>query len=180
MDGSSYQFLVEEKEKIRTDIFLKKQLPHLSRSFIQKLIKKGKVLVNGEIKEQDYLLEKGDRVRIDIPSSPQPVITGEPISLDILWEDSYLLVVNKPAGMLTHPVSFKQKNTLVNALLYHCSHLSQVGSVLRQGIVHRLDKDTSGVMVVAKDNYIHLALMAQFRKREEALKTIRELLKEVD
>jgi len=165
MINSSHHFLAKEEERIRTDIFLKKQLPHLSRSFIQKLIQKGKVLINEEVKKQDYLLKKGDKVRIDIPPSPQAVVTAEPIFLDILWEDSYLLVVNKPAGMLTHPVSFEQRNTLVNALLYHCSHLSQVGGVLRQGIVHRLDKDTSGVMVIAKDDYVHLALMAQFRKR---------------
>jgi len=165
MINSSHQFLVEKKERIRTDLFLKKQLPHLSRSLIQELIQKGNILVNEQVKEQDYLLKKGDRVKIDIPFSPQPTIIAEPISLDILWEDSHLLVVNKPAGMLTHPVSFEQKGTLVNALLYYCSHLSQVGGILRQGIVHRLDRDTSGVIVIAKDNYIHLALAAQFRKR---------------
>jgi len=165
MNNSCYWFLVKEKESARIDLFLKKQLPHLSRSFIQELIQKNKILVNEQTKEQDYLLKKGDRVKIDIPSSSRPTITAEPISLNVLWEDSYLLIVNKPAGMLTHPATFEQKGTLVNALLYYCPHLSRVGGILRQGIVHRLDKDTSGVMVIAKDDYIHLALAAQFRKR---------------
>ena len=165
MNNSRYWFLVKEKEIARIDLFLKKQLPHLSRSFIQELIQKNNILVNEKTKEQDYLLRKGDRVKVSIPFSSRPNISAEPIVLDILWEDSCLLVVNKPAGMLTHPATFKQKGTLVNALLHHCPHLSSVGGILRQGIVHRLDKDTSGVMVIAKDDYVHLALAAQFRKR---------------
>ncbi len=165
MNNCCYSFLVKEKEDARIDLFLTKQLPHLSRSFIQGLIQKKNILVNEQTKEQDYLVRKGDRVKMNIPSSSRLDISAEPIVLDILWEDSCLLVVNKPAGMLTHPSSFKQKGTLVNALLHYCPHLSSVGGILRQGIVHRLDKDTSGVMVIAKDDYIHLALAAQFRKR---------------
>jgi len=165
MSNSCYSFLVKEKEIARIDLFLKKQLTHLSRSFIQELIQKNNILVNEQTKEQDYLLRKGDRVKVSIPFSSRSNISAEPIVLDILWEDSCLLLVNKPAGMLSHPVNFEQKGTLVNALLYHCPHLSRVGGILRQGIVHRLDKDTSGVMVIAKDDYIHLALAAQFRKR---------------
>lgn len=165
MNNSCYRFLVKEKEGLRIDLFLKRRLPHLSRSFIQKLIQQNKILVNEQSKEQDCLLKKGDRVKINIPSSSRLTITAEPIPLNVLWEDSYLLVVNKPAGMLTHPATFEQRGTLVNALLYHCAHLSKVGGILRQGIVHRLDKDTSGVLVIAKDDYIHLALTAQFRKR---------------
>jgi len=165
MDNSVYQFLMKEEKRVRTDFFLKSQLPSLSRSFIQQLIQKGKVLVNGRAGRQAYLLKKGDRVRIEVPSSPQLTLVPEPIPLDILWEDSYLLVINKPSGMSVHPISFKQRGTMVNALLYNCSHLSKVGGILRQGIVHRLDKNTSGVMVVAKDDYTHLALAAQFRKR---------------
>jgi len=164
MSNFCYSFLVKEKEIARVDLFLKKQLPHLSRSFIQELIQKNNILVNEQTKEQDYLLRKGDRVKINIPSSSRSNISAESIALDILWEDSCLLVVNKPAGMLTHPITFKQKGTLVNALLHHCSHLSSVSGILRQGIVHRLDKDTSGVMVIAKDNYVHLALAASFGK----------------
>ena len=165
MGNSSYSFLVKDEGNSRIDLFLRKQLPHLSRSFIQGLIQKDNILVNEQTKEQDYLLKKGDKVKINIPPPPRLNISAEAIGLDILWEDSYILVVNKPAGMLTHPATIEQKGTLVNALLYRCPHLSRVGGILRQGIVHRLDKGTSGVMVIAKDDYIHLALAAQFRKR---------------
>lgn len=159
------QFLVQEEKRIRLDLFLKKQMPCFSRSFIQSLIRKGKVFVNKEASKQAYLVEKGDRIEVNIPSSGQPIPVPEPIPLSILWEDSSLLMINKPAGMLVHPVSPGQGGTLVNALLAHGNHLSKVGGILRQGIVHRLDKDTSGVMVVAKDDPTHLALAAQFRKR---------------
>ena len=110
-------------------------------------------------------MRKGDRVKASIPPSSRAKISAESILLDVLWEDSCLLVVDKPAGMLTHPGTFDQKGTLVNALLHHCLHLSSVGGILRQGIVHRLDRGTSGVMVIAKTNCVHLALAAQFRKR---------------
>jgi len=159
------QFLVQEEKRIRLDLFLKQQMPCFSRSFIQSLIRKGKIFVNKEASKQAYLVEKGDRIEVNIPSSGQPIPVPEPIPLSILWEDSSLLVINKPAGMLVHPVYPGQGGTLVNALLAHGNHLSKVGGILRQGIVHRLDKDTSGVMVVAKDDPTHLALAAQFRKR---------------
>lgn len=159
------QFLVQDEKRVRLDLFLKEQMPCFSRSFIQSLIRKGKVFVNKEVAKPAYLMGKGDRVEVNIPPLGQPIPTPEPIPLDILWEDSSLLVVNKPAGMLVHPVSSGQGGTLVNALLAHGDHLSKVGGILRQGIVHRLDKDTSGVMVVAKDDPTHLALAAQFRKR---------------
>ena len=165
MKNSPYSFCVQEEETERIDLFLKRRLPDLSRRSIQELIRKGEVLVNEGNKEQDYVLRKGDRVTVHIPLAAQASVDAEPIALDILWEDSWLLLVNKPAGILTHPAAFKQKGTLVNALLYHCQNLSSVGGVLRQGIVHRLDKGTSGVMVVAKGDAVHLALAAQFRKR---------------
>lgn len=156
---------MQDEKKVRLDLFLKEKMPRFSRSFIQSLISKGKVLVNKETTRPAYLVGKGDLIEVNIPPPAQPIPTPEPISLEILWEDRYLLVVNKPAGMLVHPVSFRQGGTLVNALLAHCDHLSKVGGVLRPGIVHRLDKNTSGVMVIAKDDPTHLALTAQFRKR---------------
>ncbi len=162
---TSQQFLVQDEKKIRLDLFLKEQMPWFSRSFIQSLITKGEVFVNKEVSKRAYLVEKGDRIKVNIPQLGQAIPTPEPIDLDILGEDSSLLVVNKPAGMLAHPGSSGQGGTLVNALLAHCDRLSKVGGILRQGIVHRLDKDTSGVMVVAKDDLTHLALAAQFRKR---------------
>ena len=163
--SSIQKFLVKDEKKIRLDLFLKEQMPCFSRSFIQSLIRKGKVFVNKEVSKQAHLVGKGDRIEVNIPWLGQPTLIPEPTSLDILWEDSSLLVVNKPAGMLVHPVFPGQGGTLVNALLAHCDHLSKVGGGLRQGIVHRLDKDTSGAMVIAKNDPIHLALAAQFRKR---------------
>jgi len=161
----SFNFTVENGEKERLDIFLKKKFPHFSRSFIQKLITKGKVTVEGRILKSAYFLKGGERIMVTFPLFSKPSVKGEPIPLDILWEDDFLLVVNKPAGMLTHPTGFGQSGTLVNALLFHCPHLSQVGGELRQGIVHRLDKDTSGLLVVAKDDETHLALASQFKRR---------------
>ena len=159
------KFLVQDEKKIRLDLFLKEQMPGFSRSFIQNLIRKGKVFVDKEVARPAYPVGKGDRIEINVPPLAQPIPTPEPLSLDILWEDDSLLVLNKPAGMLVHPGSSGQRGTLVNALLAHCDHLSKLGGGLRPGIVHRLDKNTSGVMVVAKDDPTHLALAAQFRKR---------------
>jgi len=162
----SYEFIVEEEEGKRLDLFLKESLPQFSRSFIQKLIRKGKVTVNGKTSKTAYHIKKGDEVSISIPSLPELKVEARPIPLDVLWEDEEILVINKPAGMLVHPVlPYVRDDTLVNALLFHCAHLSQVGGILRQGIVHRLDKDTSGVMVIAKDDRSHLSLATQFRKR---------------
>lgn len=156
---------MQDEKKIRLDLFLKEQMPGFSRSFIQSLIRKGKVFLNSEVAKPAHLVGKGDRIEVNIPWLDQLTPAPERIPLEILWEDSNLLVVNKPSGMLVHPVFSGQEGTLVNALLAHCDHLSKVGGSLRQGIVHRLDKDTSGAMVVAKDDSTHLALAAQFRKR---------------
>jgi len=164
-DSSAYEFIVEE-EGARLDIFLKRHLPQFSRSFIQKLVKRGRVTVNGKILKTAYHVKRGDKVSIVVPSSPKLEIKPKSIPLDILWEDNGILVINKPSGMVVHPVApYIRDDTLVNALLFHCNHLSQLGGILRQGIVHRLDKDTSGVMVAAKDDRTYLSLSMQFRKR---------------
>jgi len=160
------KFVVEREEGVRLDVFLKSNLPQFSRSFIQKLINKGKVTVNGKVSKSAHPVKRGDRISVVVPSSVRLEVEARPIPLDVLWEDDKLLVVNKPPGMLVHPTpSYKGEDTLVNALLFHCDRLSQLNGILRQGIVHRLDKDTSGVMVIAKDDYTHLALTAQFQKR---------------
>jgi len=158
-------FIVEEERKIRLDLFLKKKIPHLSRSFIQRLIEEENVKVNGYPSEKDFLVHKGDKILVITYPLDKLKVKPEPIPIDILWEDENLVVVNKPAGMLSHPTLNGEKNNLVNALLFHCGHLSEIGAPLRQGIVHRLDKETSGAMVVAKDDYAYLGLSAQFRKR---------------
>lgn len=164
-EPKSLIFTVGNGEKERLDLFLKKKFSHLSRSFIQKLITKGKVTVEGRILKSAYFLKGGEKIVVTFPLFLKPLVKAEPISIDVLWEDDFLLVVNKPAGMLTHPTGFGQSGTLVNALLSHCRHLSQIGGELRQGIVHRLDKDTSGLLIVAKDDETHLALISQFKKR---------------
>jgi len=160
-----YRFVAEGEKKMRLDLFLKEKIPYLSRSFIQRLIKEENVKVNGYSSEKDFFVHKGDRILITIPPLAEPKVKPEPIPVDVLWEDENLVVVNKPAGMLSHPTLRGEKNSLVNALLFHSGHLCRIGAPLRQGIVHRLDKDTSGVMVVAKDDYTYLGLSAQFRKR---------------
>lgn len=161
----AYRFRVEEEKKVRLDLFLRNNLPHLSRSFIQGAIQRGEVRVDGQLREQDYSLQRGQIVTLTLSPPIKIEVKKEAIPLDILWEDETLMVVNKPAGMLVHPTPRQSEGTLVNALLHHSPRLSMVGGWERQGIVHRLDKDTSGAMVVAKDDYTHLALTSQFRKR---------------
>ena len=135
----------------------------LSRTYIQKLIREGAVTVNGKLSKPGYKLRDGDEISLTL-SAPRPLQTvkPEPIPLDILHEDSALIVVNKPAGMIVHPAGTVQSGTLVNALLSHCKILPGIGGIQRPGIVHRLDKDTSGVIVAAKTDRAHRHLSAQF------------------
>ena len=157
-----------EKEHIgtRLDRFLISTTDEISRTYLQRLIRDGDVTVNDKMdKQPSYLLREGDRVCLTLPP-PRPLDTVEPenIPLDILHEDSHLLVLNKPAGMLVHPANGVNVGTLVNALLAHCTDLSGIGGVERPGIVHRLDKDTSGILVVAKTDVAHRELSVQFEK----------------
>ena len=148
----------------RLDRFLMDATQEMSRTRLQQLIRDGDVTVNDKLaKQTSYRLRTGDRVCLTLPP-PRPLDTAAPenIPLDILHEDSYLIVLNKPAGMLVHPASGVNSGTLVNALLSHCTDLSGIGGVERPGIVHRLDKDTSGVLVVAKTDVVHRGLSAQF------------------
>ena len=135
----------------------------LSRTYIQKLIREGAIAVNGKPSKPGYKLRAGDEVSLILPD-PRPLqtIEPEPISLDILHEDSVLIVLNKPAGMTVHPAGDVQSGTLVNALLNHCESLPGIGGVQRPGIVHRLDKETSGAIVAAKTDFAHRHLSAQF------------------
>lgn len=154
---------VEKRERL--DKFLANQIENTSRSKIEKLIESGLVLVNGQTVKPSHKISPGERIIVKIPKEPRPELEPEPIPLDIVYEDDYLLVVNKPAGMVTHPGHGNYTGTLVNALLYHCSKLSKVnvsGGEVRPGIVHRLDKDTSGLLVVAKDDETHRHLARQF------------------
>ena len=148
----------------RLDRFLSEACEGLTRSALQNLIEEERVQVNGSCVPKRYKTRAGDRVTVEVPD-PQP-IEAEPqnIPLDIVYEDADLLVVNKPKGMVVHPAPGNPDGTLVNALLYHCAgQLSGIGGAIRPGIVHRIDKDTSGLLVVAKNDAAHQALSAQMR-----------------
>lgn len=150
----------------RLDRFLSRHLPTYSRAYLQQLIAQGHILVNGRATKSGYRLRDGDHITVTLPA-PQPLGTlPEPIPLEVLYEDTHLLVINKAAGMVVHPSPGNTSGTLVNALLAHCPQLSGIGGVERPGIVHRLDKDTSGVMVVAKDDVTHRGLARQFADRQ--------------
>lgn len=156
----------EDQHGTRLDRFLISTTEGVSRTYLQKLIRGGEVTVNDKVaKQPSYQLRHGDRVCLTLPA-PRPLDTVQPekVSLDILHEDSHLIVLNKPAGMLVHPANRVNVGTLVNALLAHCTDLSGIGGVERPGIVHRLDKDTSGILVVAKTDVVHRELSVQFER----------------
>lgn len=156
----------KEHHGTRLDRFLISVTNDMSRTHLQRLIRDGNVTVNDKVaKQPSYALRDGDAVGLTFPP-PRPLDTIAPENtvLDILHEDSHLIVLNKPAGMLVHPANDVYTGTLVNALLAHCTDLSGIGGVERPGIVHRLDKDTSGILVVAKTDVVHRALSAQFEK----------------
>lgn len=158
----------------RLDVFLSEARPNLtSRSHIKKLIDDGCVLVNNSPSKPHHKLKNGDEIIIDLTKEKKAVsLLAENIPLDILYEDEHLLVVNKPAGMAAHPGLGINSGTLVNAVLYHCKQLSGIGGKERPGIVHRLDKDTSGLMVVAKDDDTHRQLAGQFKERKVSKKYV--------
>ena len=151
----------------RLDIYLRGKFPAVSRAAIQRLIEEGHILVNGQMVKPTHTPHAGEQVQVHWPEANVPDTHPENIPLDILFEDEALLVVNKPAGLVVHPASGHERHTLVNALLHHCGKsLSGIGGVARPGIVHRLDKETSGCMVVAKSDETHLALSTQFALRK--------------
>lgn len=147
---------------VRLDVFLSAQPDNPSRSNIQKMISEGNVLVNGQIKRSNYKLRPADNIVMTYQPPQEIEAVPENIPLDILYEDSDIIVVNKARGMVVHPATGVYTGTLVNALLYHCGdELSGINGKIRPGIVHRLDKDTSGVMVVAKNDFAHNSLAEQ-------------------
>lgn len=151
----------------RLDSWLRTRLPGVSRGTIQRLIEEGLIRVNGRAVKPTHAPRAGERVELHWPEARPAEAQPEAIPLEILYEDEALLVVNKPPGLVVHPASGHEDRTLVNALLHHCrGQLSGIGGVARPGIVHRLDKDTSGCLVVAKNDQTHLALSAQFASRK--------------
>lgn len=150
----------------RLDAFLRRQFPTLSRGAIQRLIEQGHITVNAKPVKATHTPRAGEVVRIEFPEAKPAAAQPEDIPLDILFEDKSLLVLNKPAGIVVHPAAGNEEHTLVNALLHHCrGELSGIGGVARPGIVHRLDKETSGCLVIAKNDETHVALSAQFAGR---------------
>jgi 23S rRNA pseudouridine1911/1915/1917 synthase len=150
---------------MRLDIFLVKSLPELSRSRIQQLIRGGFVRLNGATTRPHQLVRTGDQIKVALPPPEKIETQPEAIPLEVLYEDGDLIVVNKPAGLTVHPGAGHREHTLVNALLHHCSILSGIGGKERPGIVHRLDKETSGCLVAAKNDITHRELSKQFALR---------------
>jgi 23S rRNA pseudouridine1911/1915/1917 synthase len=164
-NGQGIELWVEEGGD-RLDVYLAEQLPDLSRSRLQKLINSEQVWLNGvACTSKKTIVQEGDRLLVQIPD-PEPLnLEPEAIPLDILYEDDSLIIVNKPAGMVVHPAPGHSRGTLVNALLAHCTSLAGIGGVQRPGIVHRLDKDTSGAIAIAKTDVACQHLQAQFKTK---------------
>ena len=154
----------EEDKGLRIDSFLANN-SDLSRSQIQKLIEEGRVLVNNETTVSRYKVNPGDFITAEYLEQTPTDIKPKDIALDIVYEDEDLIVINKPKGLVVHPAAGNYDNTLVNALLYHCKELSDINGYYRPGIVHRIDKDTSGLLVCAKNNAAHAALSAQLQDK---------------
>lgn len=155
----------KEFQNYRLDQYLTLKLKDLSRSRIKHLINDGHILLNEKIAKPAVLLKEEDIIAVEILPPQEIETVAQEIPLDIVYEDDDLIVINKPAGMVTHPGAGNYKGTLVNALLAHCKNLSGIGGKIRPGIVHRLDKDTSGLMVVAKNDFSHQSLSKQFKDR---------------
>lgn len=148
----------------RIDQFLAEKNSHLSRARIQTLIKDGFVRVNNKKTKCSYKVKLSDNVHLVLPSERPLELKAELVDFEVIYEDSYIIVIDKPAGIVIHPAPGHYQGTLVHGLLYKCKDLSGIGGVLRPGIVHRLDKDTSGIMLIAKDDFSHRYLMEQFKK----------------
>jgi len=155
--------LVADRQGVRLDKYIVEKCPELSRTYAQKLIGDGHITVNDHVAKAGLKLNIGDTVSIAIPPPPPSPLSPEAIPLNIIYEDNDLLVIDKPAGLTVHPAPGHPSHTLVNAILSHFPHLADIGNSLRPGIVHRLDKDTSGVMLVAKNRAAQLSLTTQFK-----------------
>lgn len=163
----NFWFITDENdENMRLDSYLSELFDNFSRSHFQDLIKKGEILVNGEVKKPSYKTKLGDKIEVELKEKNPEEILPQNIKLEIVWEDENMLVVNKPSGMLTHPTELERENTLVNALLYkYGDSLSDLNGFFRRGIVHRLDRNTSGLLMVAKNNKTHEVLAEQIKQR---------------
>lgn len=157
------EFLVERAEGRRLDAYLAEELPELSRSYVQKLIDAGAITVDSRIRKPSYKVRGGDVVVVELPEPETLVVEPEDLPISILYEDADVVVVDKAKGMVVHPAEGNTRHTLVNALLYHIKDLSGINGVIRPGIVHRIDKDTTGILVVAKNDAAHRRLSEQLK-----------------
>ena len=156
--------ITREQVNMRIDKYLSDMLPDISRSYIQKLLADGNILVNDTMVKSNYKLGTEDEISVNLPEAREPDIVPENIPLDIVYEDEDILIVNKPKGMVVHPAAGHASGTLVNAILYHCKgNLSTINGVLRPGIVHRIDMDTTGLLVVCKNDLAHQSLAEQLK-----------------
>lgn len=161
------ELIVDQENKERIDKYIAKCLPDLSRVMVQKLIEEKQILVNEKSVKTSYTVQKGDKITITIPEAKETTLKPQDIPLDIVYEDDDILVVNKAKGMVVHPAAGNPEGTLVNAVMAHCKgNLSGIGGELRPGIVHRLDKDTSGLLIVAKNDKAHIQMSKQIQDRE--------------
>lgn len=160
------KFQVESTGNVRLDIFLKGRLPELSRAQVQKAIREGRVLVNGGKARPGQRLKEGDRIELYLPEPRlEDGLEPEPVDFHLIYEDEHIVVLDKPSGLVVHPGAGVRRGTLVHGLLFRYPEIAAVGSAARPGIVHRLDKDTSGVMVVARTSFAYQSLRQQFEDR---------------
>lgn len=159
-------FLVsEEQEDVRIDRYLAETCEELSRSYIQKLLKNGDVSIDGKAVKASYKVAPGDTIELEIPDAVEPEIEAEDMALDILYEDEDVILINKPKGMVVHPAAGHYSGTLVNGLMAHCrNQLSGINGVMRPGIVHRIDMDTTGVLIICKNDFSHNSIAAQLKE----------------
>lgn len=160
------EFLVQgEDEGERIDRYLSAACEGLSRSYLQRLLKEGQVLVAQKPVKASYKVQEGDLIQLEVPEAVEPEILAEPMDLDILYEDPDIILINKPKGMVVHPAAGHYGQTLVNGLMYHCrDQLSGINGVLRPGIVHRIDMDTTGVIIACKNDMAHNSIAAQLKE----------------
>lgn len=156
--------VTEQQSGSRIDKMLAEQLEEFTRSYLQKRFLAGDIVVNGKTVKPSYKVMEGDVIHVSVPEAQEPEIVPEPIPLDILYEDSDVILVNKPKGMVVHPAAGHYSGTLVNALLYHCTDLSGINGILRPGIVHRIDMDTTGVLIACKNDFAHNSIAAQLKE----------------
>ncbi|MBO0472663.1 RluA family pseudouridine synthase [Enterococcus sp. DIV0840] len=161
-----------KQEKGRIDKVLSELLKDHSRSQIQQWLKDQNITVNGEITRSNYKVKENDEISINVPEPEELDVLAEDIPIEIVYEDDDVLVVNKPQGMVVHPSAGHQHGTLVNALLYHIKDLSSINGIIRPGIVHRIDKDTSGLLMVAKNDKAHIALAEQLKDKTSLRKYV--------